>query len=262
MEKESFIDDPRISSVVFYPRKTPIPNNLPSKIKTITFKINEDILIGGYCFLQDKTFPTILMFHGNGEVALEYRYFNHLFFECGVNLAVIDYRGYGHSSGNPIYSSLISDALPIYNLFKEWMKENGLRNSLFVQGRSLGSICASEIGSHNPEDLKGIIFESGFASAYNMMVRLFGVRGPNITPETLKPYSNDTRIKKFNKPVLILHGTMDWIIPSDEAKLIYETLPNHLDKKLIMIDGAGHNDIFSYKKEYFQPLKEFITKYQ
>jgi alpha-beta hydrolase superfamily lysophospholipase len=262
MEKELFIDDPRISNVVFYPRKTPIPSNLPEYIKVLNFKINEDLLIGGYYFLQDDTFPSILLFHGNGEIALEYNYFIDLFFECGVNLAVADFRGYGHSTGKPIYSSLITDALPIYNQFKKWIDDNGLNNSIFIQGRSLGSVCASEIGSYNPKDVRGIIFESGFGSIYNMMTRLFRVQGPNITHEALKEYSNDTKIAKFEKPTLIIHGTMDWIIPNSEAKVIYDAIPEGIQKKLIMIEGAGHNNIFSFKNEYFGPLKEFIQKYK
>ncbi len=257
-----FLDDPRISNVVFYPRKIPIPNNLNSNIKVLKFQISEKILIGGFFYLQDENLPSILLFHGNGEVALDYRYFVQLFFECGINLAVVDFRGYGHSSGEPIYSSLISDAFPIYKKFKEWMADNNLKDSLFVQGRSLGSVCAAEIGSHNPEDLKGVIFESGFGSIYNMMTRLFRIRSPDITPESLKKYSNDTRIKKFKKPVLIIHGTMDWIIPNDESKVIYDALPEEVEKKLVMIEGAGHNDIFSYQDEYFLPLKEFIEKFQ
>ncbi len=133
---------------------------------------------------------------------------------------------------------------------------------MFVQGRSLGSVCAAEIGSHNPNDVRGIIFESGFGSAYNMMTRLFRVRGSDITPEALKEYSNDTRIEKFQKPVLIIHGTMDWIIPSNEAQVIFNAIPENIEKKLVLIEGAGHNDIFSYKDEYFTPLKEFIKKYK
>ena len=90
MEKELIIDDPRISNVVFYPRKTSIPSDLPKNIKVLNFQITDDILIGGYYFLQDENLPSVLLFHGNGEVALEYHYFIDLFFECGVNLAVAD----------------------------------------------------------------------------------------------------------------------------------------------------------------------------
>ncbi|TFG25206.1 MAG: alpha/beta fold hydrolase [Promethearchaeota archaeon] len=260
MEKELFIDDPSISNVVFYPRKTSIPNDLPKNFKVLNFQINKDIVIGGYYFLQDEDLPSILLFHGNGEVALEYNYFIDLFFKCGVNLAVADFRGYGHSTGRPTYSSLIMDAFPIYNEFKKWIDENGMSTSLFIQGRSLGSVCASEIGSHNPKDVRGIIFESGFGSIYNMMTRLFRVQIPDELSETILKYSNDTRIKKFQKPTLVIHGTMDWIIPKEEANVIYDAIPEEVEKKLIMIEGAGHNNIFSFENEYFEPLKEFINK--
>ncbi len=262
MVKKSFIDNPAVSNIVFYPRKVPIPANLGPNIKILKFEINKDLIIGGFFYLNNATFPTILLFHGNGEIAADYQYFLDFFFDCGVNLAVVDFRGYGFSTGKPIYSSLISDALPIYNKFYEWINENGIEDSLFLLGRSLGSVCASEIGANNPHSLKGTIFESGFASTYNMMTRLFRVSGPGITPEGLKEFSNDTRIIRFKKPVLVIHGTQDWIIPFDEGKLIYECIPEDVDKKLVLIEGAGHNNIFSFREEYTTPLKEFIQKHK
>ncbi|TXT62628.1 MAG: Alpha/beta hydrolase family protein [Promethearchaeota archaeon] len=257
-----FLDDPRVSQVVFYPRKVQEPEDLDENLQVIKLSIHDDVLIGGILYLNDNHLPTILLFHGNGEIALDYDYFYKLFFECGVNLAVMDFRGYGFSSHEPTYTSLIKDAMPIYNRFKEYMLNHELEGSLFVQGRSLGSVCAAEIGSHNPEELKGIIFESGFASIYNMMTRLFNVSGPNITENALKEYSNKIRVQQFEKPTLIIHGTNDWIIPNSEAQLIYDSLPEDVDKKLIMIEGAGHNNIFSYEKDYFNTLKSFIRKYQ
>jgi predicted esterase len=152
--------------------------------------------------------------------------------------------------------------MPIYTAFREWMNQKGLLNSLFVLGRSLGSICAAEIGSHNPADLRGIIFESGFASVYNMMTNLFRISSPHLTSESLEKYSNDTRVRKFKKPTLIIHGTVDWIIPYTEAELIYKNLPDNIDKKLILIVDAGHNTILSFKEEYFEPISEFILKYK
>lgn len=262
MVKKSFLDSPAVSHIVFYPRKIPIPPKVNEYVKILNLQIEKNVIIGGFFFLNDSKFPTILLFHGNGEIAADYQQFIDFFFDCGVNLAVVDFRGYGFSSGEPFYTSLISDALPIYTQFHKWLIENNFLDSLFVLGRSLGSVCASEIGLHNPDSLKGIIFESGFASIYNMMTRLFRVEGPGITPETLTEYSNDTRIKRINKPVLIIHGTRDWIIPCDEGKLIYDNLAKDIDKKLILIEGAGHNNIFWYKDEYTTPLKEFINKFK
>lgn len=262
MKKHPILDNSSVSSIVFYPQKRPIPSKLDSYIEVLKFKIEKSIIIGGYFYLNDIDLPTILLFHGNGEIALGYKSIAPIFFDCNVNLAVMDYRGYGFSSGEPYYTSLITDAMSIYNEFTKWMDNRGLYDSLFVQGRSLGSICAAEIGSQNPENLKGIIIESGFASIYNLITNLFRVSSSQLTPLSLSKYSNDTRIKKFKKPVLIIHGTSDWIIPSSEGELIYQNLSVSIDKKLVLIEGAGHNDILMYRDKYFNPLSEFIEKYK
>ncbi|MBD3254360.1 MAG: alpha/beta fold hydrolase [Candidatus Lokiarchaeota archaeon] len=256
-----FIDDQRVSNVVFYPRKAEIPSKLNSNITPLNFQIEKDITIGGYYFRNQEELPNVLMFHGNGEIALDYTHFYDLFLDCDLNLAVVDYRGYGHSTGSPYYTSLIEDAMPIYQKFVEWLEENDLDTSPFLIGRSLGSVCASEIGAQNPDNLKGVVFSSGFGSIYNMMTRLFRIRGPEVSEEKLKKFSNDTRIQKFEKPVLVIHGTRDWIIPKEEALIIYEAVPDDIDKELIYIEGAGHNDIFGYKEEHFSPIKEFVQKH-
>jgi pimeloyl-ACP methyl ester carboxylesterase len=138
------------------------------------------------------------------------------------------------------------------------MNERNLLDSLFILGRSLGSICAAEIGAQNPTNLRGIIFSSGFASAYNMMVNLFRVSSPYLTKESLSEYSNDTRVRKFTKSTLVIHGTIDYVIPVSEAELLYKNLPDNIDKNLILIEGAGHNNILSFEKEYLSPLSDFV----
>ena len=261
MSKNLILDNPAISNVVFYPRKTPIPKNLPANIEILKLKIAKNITLGGIFCVADLKYPTILLFHGNGEVALDYLHFVNFFLGCKANLAVIDFRGYGFSTGEPFYTSLLTDALPIYNAVKDWMIQYGLKISIFVEGRSLGSACASEIGANNPFGLKGVIFESGFASIFNMMTRLFRVSSRDLTPKIVSQYSNDIRIQNFTKPVLIIHGTSDWIIPISEAELIYNNLPKSIDKTFIKLQGAGHNDIFNYTNEFSQALKDFILKY-
>lgn len=255
-----FLDDPKVSRVVFYPRKVKSSADLNENIKALKFEMDDDILLGGYIYINDPSLPSILMFHGNGEIALEYQYFFKDYINCGVNLAVMDFRGYGFSEGKPTYTSLINDAVPIYTQFLGYLEQKEFNQKVFVLGRSLGSVCAAEIGSNNPEKLAGIIFESGFASLHDMMNRLFNVKGPNITESTLKPYSNDTRVKKFKKPLLIIHGSNDWIIPKDQAKQLYEAAPDAIEKNIIIIEGATHNNIHSFKEEYFSNLKKFIKK--
>lgn len=257
-----FLDDPSISNIIFYPRKHSIPADTGPNVKVLKFQISSEILIGGFFFLNDKSLPSLLLFHGNGEIAADYQYFVKLFFDCGVNLAAVDFRGYGFSSGRPKFSALFEDALPTYKLFREWLLNEGLPESILVLGRSLGSTCAAEIGSYDPPGLKGIIFESGIGSAHQIMTDLFQVNIPLVTPESLKEWSNDTRVAKFSKPTLIIHGTSDWIVPYKHGKILYEAVPEDVEKQLISIEGAGHNNIFQFTEEYFNPLKLFIEKYK
>ena len=231
-------------------------------VKILKFQISDEILIGGFFFLNNENLPTILLFHGNGEIAADYQYFLPLFFKCGVNLAAVDFRGYGFSTGQPKFSALFEDAFPIYEQFTEWLEEQKLSDSLFVLGRSLGSTCAAEIGSKKPPGLRGVIFESGIGSAHQIMIDLFRVNIPLVSPETLKKWSNDARAEKFDKPVLIIHGTSDWIVPYKHGKILFNALPDNIDKKLVSIEGAGHNNIFQFTDEYFTPLKEFIEKFK
>jgi pimeloyl-ACP methyl ester carboxylesterase len=261
MTKNLIIDNPVVSNIVFFPRKTPVPKSLPANVKILKLSIVKNIIIGGIFCINDATYPTILLFHGNGELALDYLHFTNFFFDCKVNLAVVDFRGYGFSTGEPYYTSLLTDALPVYGAVKDWLINHDFNVSIFVEGRSLGSACASEIGAKNPSGLKGVIFESGFASVFNMMTRLFRVSSPELTPKLVSQYSNDIRLQNFTKPVLIIHGTSDWIIPISEAELIYNNLPNSVDKTLIKVQGAGHNDIFNYTIEFSHAMMDFILKY-
>src|SRR5262249_27853587 len=54
--------------------------------------------------------PTLLVFHGNGEVVADYDDQAARFAAAGANLAVMDYRGYGKSHGTPTLRGILADA--------------------------------------------------------------------------------------------------------------------------------------------------------
>ncbi len=252
----SIFDNDMFSSAIFYPRKVKRPEQLPAKVDILEFEIGEDIIIGALMFTYNPELPSILLFHGNGEIVTDYFNHYHYYITSGVNLCVVDYRGYGFSSSEPMFTDLFTDPPVIYELFRDWLKENEYRDDVIVMGRSLGSVCASELGMINPEGLLGIIFESAFSSTYHLMKKLFLLGMVNVKEEEIYPYSNEKRIKEIEKPVLIIHGKDDQLIPYSEAEAIYNNIKG--EKKLVTIDKAGHNDISSFTNEYFNPLAEFI----
>ncbi len=251
-------DDPNINGRIFYPRKIEKPAGTIENIEFVDLKITPEISIGSVLYHLDKKLPTVILFHGNGEIATDYSYGVKNFFACKVNLMVVDFRVYGFSTGQPTYTYLIEDSVPSFKLAIEWLKTHGYRSSYFLMGRSLGSACAAEIAAQNPNEMMGVIFESGFADTLKLMQSLFMLQLPGITQKTIEPWSNIPRIKQIGIPTLIIHGDRDLIVPLEQGELIYANLPAGTPKNMVIIEGAGHNDIQSYGRPYFEALSVFI----
>ena len=66
------------------------------------------------------------------------------------------------------------------------------------------------------------------------------------------------KIRQFCKPTLIIHGEYDRIISVEEGKELYRNSGAD-DKSLLIIPGAGHNDIMLVESDlYFRTIAEFI----
>ena len=257
---ELFLENPQANEIIFYPRKIAKPTNLRSDCQLLELNVPENIKIGGLFYLNSKELPTLLIFHGNGEIATDYEYGIDDYKDCGLNCAIVDFRGYGFSTGTSTYKNMIEDANPIYHQFIKWLEIQGYSEKLYVMGRSLGSACAAEIGSYNSSNIAGIIFESGFCDTYQLFRTLFMLDHPDLTFQALAPWSNHPRIAKIQCPVLILHGTQDNIVPFAQGQLINATLPQSTPRTFIAIEKAGHNNIQLFKEKYFTAINQFVSK--
>jgi uncharacterized protein len=251
----SLLDQPHILRFVFYPREeySPPPRNAVDH----SVPVEKDVSIGCRFYPSSKEAPSILYFHGNGEVVYDYDDIATLYNRLGINLFVADYRGYGQSGGTPSFSSAVADAHVIFKYFRDTLKASGYTGPLFVMGRSLGSLSAVELAVSYPQDLKGLIIESGFASAGKLMMYL----GTLISFPRLEDFEKATleRIRYITMPILIIHGEWDEIIPFEQAEVLYQNVGSK-DKRLLPIPNAGHNDIMLIGMEqYFQAVKEFVS---
>ena len=71
-------------------------------------------------------------------------------------------------------------------------------------------------------------------------------------------FGNDKKIKCFSKPVLIIHAEDDFLIPVNQAEILF-TAVSSTNKKFLKIPDAGHNDIFFRgQHEYIQALNELM----
>ena len=94
------LDDQRISRAVFYPRSE-AHGYTPRGIATTTE--SGTVQICGYLHPDPSARALMLFFHGNGEIAADYDDLAEFYVGCGVSFWVLDYRGYGRSTGAPSY---------------------------------------------------------------------------------------------------------------------------------------------------------------
>jgi len=255
----SKLDRPEILMFLFHPRPEwgePQPGDAS---EDMLIEVDKDAVIGARLHVAGKPAPVIVFFHGNGEIVADYDDIGPLYTRMGINFLAADYRGYGRSTGRPTITAMMRDAHMIFDYVLKWLKEEGYTGPLIVMGRSLGSASALELAANYRDDIDALIIESGFAFARPLLMLL----GINIEAMGIREedgFWNIEKIAHFSKPTLIIHGEHDQLLPLSEGKALYEASPAQ-DKRLLVIKGATHNDIFLRgMKEYLEAVKELADK--
>lgn len=255
----SFLDRPEILQVVFYPRKSHI-KPLAANAKDHFLEVEKGIKIGCRYHTVGKDYPSLLYFHGNGEIVDDLDLFAPFFNNVGINLFVADYRGYGLSNGIPTLTNMFADSPRVFEGFRKIVEEYGFRKSFFVMGRSLGSFSAIQLAYSYPNDIKGLIVESGPANNLKQYITMAVSPNHPIWRDDSK-FLNKVKLRSIVKPTLIIHGAQDSLIPVDEARELYEN-SGAKDKRLVIIPYADHNDLLVIGKEqYYKAIREFVEDY-
>lgn len=252
------LDHPEITSRLFHVRKTLPHHHTSPNTFDGTLPIADGIALG-YRYHHAPDQPIIVFFHGNGEIAADYDLLAPLYRAAGAALCIVDYRGYGWSSGVPLTTQLLPDALRAFERLPAALREHGVTNPQWiVKGRSLGSAPAIYLASQQPENLRGLIIESGYADAPSLF-RVLGITLPaGLAHETPLPLFNAQRMQQIALPLLVLHGAADTLIPPDQGQALYDASPA-AHKRLVLLPNAGHNDILHDVGLYFGAIKTFLA---
>jgi len=253
------LDIPEVLTFLFHPRKDFSPT--PGSKGEIIIPVDDNVSIGARLFFADTKVPTILFFHGNGEIVSDYDELGPIYIKMGINFLPVDYRGYGKSTGTPTVSTMMSDCHVIFKYINKWLGDHSFTGPFIIMGRSLGSASALELASSYGDNIDALIIESGFANIIPLL-KLLGINteGLGITDDG---FSNIEKIIKFRKPTLIIHAEFDHIIPFSEGMDLFEA-SSAPDKTFQKIPDANHNTIFAYGIEKYtmaiKTLSDKITK--
>ncbi|MBU0480420.1 MAG: alpha/beta hydrolase [Proteobacteria bacterium] len=255
----SVLDQPAVVQRLFHPRVERKNGTTEKNRVDVDIEVASGVTVGArYHLAEDPEGPNILMFHGNGETAADYDDLAPEYTGRGVSFLVADYRGYGWSGGEPTVTSMIQDAYKIKEHARKFLAAAGRNGKFAVMGRSLGSACAVELAIFN-SDIDGVIIESGFAHTRPVLTSLgLDVDALGITEE--KGFANLLKIKSYLKPVLIIHGARDQIIPMGEAAELHAECGS-AGKELQVVPGADHNSIIAVGgRLYFELIERFVRK--
>jgi len=262
----SFLDRAEILEVVF-----PVVYSLfylpdylafsSSRGPSYSIEVEEGIRINCGFWVSGKEDPSILYFHGNGETVGTYDWIAPFYNQRRMNLFVADYRGYGSSNGKPTISNMISDAHTIFKGFREVIEKEGFRNSLFLMGRSLGSMPAIELAFNYQDEIRGLIIESGTANNFRRLWNYLETTEKEAILSEESLFLNKVKIRQVHKPTLIIHGEYDQIVSIKEGEELYRN-SGAQDKRILIIPGADHNDVMIAKQSlYFDTIDEFVKAY-
>ena len=256
MSHYHILDQPTILRNAFFPRRG--LSDCPDNAYDLTIPGGENISLHCRFYSGGSDFPTILYFHGNGEIVSDYDGIAPLYHAgAGANLAVAEYRGYGATGGTPTFSAMLEDAPRYFAAVRAELARRNYPDKLYIMGRSLGSVSALELAASYTGESKGLIIESGFTSATRIARRL----GFDMPPEKMALLEEECRqkVQGITLPSLVIHGEEDSLVPLKEAETLF-TLLGSDKKELVVIPWADHNSlIFEGEEEYFSAIRRFTA---
>jgi pimeloyl-ACP methyl ester carboxylesterase len=236
------LDVPDVLLRLFHPRPES-PSESSTSAREILIPAAPGVVLGARWYSAGETAPTLLFFHGNGEIVADYEELGPFYVRLGFNFFPVDYRGFGRSTGSPTVTAMMQDCRTIFAFTEDWLKKEGCTGPLVVMGRSLGSASALELAALYQDRLDGLILESGFAYV-TPLLELIGVNVAALNFVEEKGFRQVDKIRQLVKPLLIIHAEFDHIIPYAEGQTLYKACPS-TQKTLLTVPGADHNNILS-----------------
>jgi fermentation-respiration switch protein FrsA (DUF1100 family) len=176
----------------------------------------------------------VLFFHGNaGNVSHRLEHARALT-AAGLDLLLVDYRGYGRSTGRPSEAGLYRDARASLAALRAGGQVDPAR--VVYMGESLGGAVALWLALQDPP--AGLVLQSTFTSLRDM-ARVHYPWAPSALVGDGFPSLE--RIRQLQAPVLILHGDADDIVPVAQGRALHAAAPE--PRRLEVVAGAGHNDL-------------------
>lgn len=189
----------------------------------------------------------VFFLHGNAGNLASWFVNADFYRRAGFDLVMLDYRGYGKSSGRiQSEAQLHADVRAVWHEVAP--RYAGRR--VVVYGRSLGTALAASLAAELQPDLTLLV------SPYESMAALARQHYPWAPAALLRyPLRTDEPLARIRTPVLLLHGERDELIPLAHSQALQALAPR---ARLHVVPGGGHNDLQGFES-YLGAVREALA---
>lgn len=240
------------SRFVYHPRRDleSTPEEVGLNYQDVQLTAADGVKLHGWWVPHPSPRATVLLLHGNAGNISHRTDLLRFLHECGVDVLIIDYRGYGRSEGKPTENGTYADAMAAWRYL---LDERGVSpGRIVLHGRSLGGAVATWLAMQ--VEPAGLIVESSFTSARDMASQVLPV-----FPTFLVrfKYNSINRIGEIDCPLLVIHSRDDDLVPHEQGRRLYEAARQ--PKRFVELEG-GHNDGYLLSIEtYTAALNAFFA---
>ena len=216
--------------------------------KELYFEVKKGVSINALHFYRQEPLGLILYLHGNTRSIKGWARYAKDFYRYGYDVVLVDYRGFGKSTGQRNEKKMLNDMQVVYDTLAVQYPEH----HILVYGRSLGSGFATKIASENSP--RYLILDApyySFAKAVQRFIPILPMR--YVLRYQLR---TDKWIRKVNCHTYIIHGSKDWLIPISQSEKLQKLNPRKIT--LIRIEGGGHNNLPSFP-EYHNFVRDILS---
>ena len=220
--------------------------------EAVTIATQDGEKLGAWWVPATQSRGAVLIFHGNaGNISHRLDYLQ-MFHKLAYSSLIIDYRGYGKSTGSPSEQGTYRDAVAAWR----WLVEDrGIKaGDIVLLGESLGGAVAAWLGTHVKP--RAVVLASTFTSIPDLGAQIY----PFLPVRLVSRFSYDSMaaVKAIRSPLLIAHSRDDDIIPYSHGRALFEAAN---EPKAFLDMQGGHNDGFLFvRQEWVAQLGAFLER--
>lgn len=210
----------QMDEMFYFPSKT--LQGLDSvKYEDVNLSTDTVTLNGIFLKPTGKPKATVFFFHGAGGNVSRYLFMTMPLVKDGFQVFMIDFRGYGKSSGKPTHLNIAKDGQFVLNYL---LNRNDVKKTkLVLYGASMGSQVAVHLAKNNQDKTAALVLDGALSSFTDIAAD----KSPEAQREMIRknlpsPYAAKEDIKAIQKvPVLFIHSKEDKDVPFQQAEVVY-----------------------------------------